>query len=203
MKGQKVIRPERRGLIFAMVVFSILVVGGFAWMSQVGSADVYTRGERVVRSWFSAPESWERNRDELSYQDRVTSGHAKNGALVGVPRMLAADRLEINGTTFRLWGVRAVPGARFCGPSGPQFRLECGTTTEQAIPALTGGRMVACYDRGLSIYGEKLGQCYYMNRDLSGMMAEHGLARAVPSEVKQYTLREGIARSRRLGIWAQ
>jgi endonuclease YncB( thermonuclease family) len=203
MKGQKVVRPERRGLVWATVIFSVLVLGGFGWMSQVGGGDVYERGQRAVRSWFNEPDPWEKTRDTLSYEDRVTSGHAKNGALVGVPRLLSGDTLDINGTRFRLWGVRAVPGVQFCGDASSQYKLGCGTRTEQAIPALTRGRMVACYERGKSVYGERLGQCFYMNLDLSAMMAEHGLARAEPNEVRQYTLRESFARSRRVGIWAQ
>jgi endonuclease YncB( thermonuclease family) len=203
MKTQRMLRPERRGLVYATLVFSLLVLAGVAWMSRVGGANVYERGERAVRSWFDEPEPWELARDTLSYEDKVTSGHASNGAVVGVPRLISGDVLEVNGTRFRLWGVRAVPGVYFCGTDGAQYSLGCGVRTEQAIAALTGGRMVACYERGVSIYGERMGQCFYMNLDLSAMLAEHGLARAVPTEVKQYTLRESFARSRGVGIWSR
>lgn len=95
---------------------------------------------------------------------------------VGIPRVIDADTLEVNGQRIRLGGIDAPERAEECLRADGR-RWACGAwATEQARVMLSGQR-VHCIDLGQRTYRRVVGRCYLDGQDISVLLIEAGAAR--------------------------
>lgn len=146
------------------------------------------------------PESSSPSQAALSPTDTLTYEHASRGAVIGYPRIIEADLIELNGTKLRLWGVDAPESEQWCTKNGRQWR--CGVEAQKALREHVAGNLIACYDKGLGEDDELvLGQCFLGHLDLNGWLARNGWAMAYRRATSMYSSRESMAKFQRLNIW--
>jgi endonuclease YncB( thermonuclease family) len=117
---------------------------------------------------------------------------AANAAeLVGTPRVLDGDTLEVDGARVRLLGIdapeRGEPGA---------------VEATSALLNIIAGREIACTDTGGRTHGRIVATCTVgKGSDLSALMVGYGWAAACAKFTPAYVGFEAAARERRAGIW--
>lgn len=210
-----------RGLIFAILVSALMAAIGMwamGWLDrdvQVVSKSVIS-GVReylgINKSTPSAPPPMDifkgaRRKVEPSVSasvevhptDRVTQAHRQRGAIVGYVRVVDADTLQMDGTTIRLWGIDAPESNQVC--DGLHRRWRCGDAATEAVQDYVRDLQVACYDKGVDVYGRTLGQCFVGHIDLNGWVVENGWAFAYRHYTRSYASRESTAKFRQRGVW--
>lgn len=200
--------PERRGLITALVVMSIMIFIGVYFIVKGSksplperlAAEIQTPGLFSMPS-FARTKTTDKPVEKQSHTDWTTQNHAKKGAIVGVPTFITGDFLRLGDKQFRLWGVNATTDFELCEANPHDW--PCGTTSRQALVLYTQGELIACYERGKNSDGELLAQCFRGDIDLNGLVVGSGLGYALRSETTNYHLKEGMAKSRRAGVWAK
>lgn len=199
--------PERRGLITALVVMSIMIFIGVYFIVKSSNvplperiaAQIQTPGLFAIPSFSSAKKETTATDKKLSHTDWTTQNHSKKGAIVGIPTFITGDYLRLQNKEFRLWGVNATTDYELCQANPHDW--PCGTTSRQALVLYTQGGLIACYERGVNAQGEQLAQCFRGDIDLNGLVVESGLGYALRSETTNYHLKEGMAKSRSAGVW--
>jgi hypothetical protein len=191
--------PARSGLIGAAVVFSTLIMLGVGWIEHAGALNSL---KALLPNWDSdalgQPEA--DDGPALSAIDRDTQEMGKRGAIVGVGQFPDAGHVQVGDAMFRFWGVESDPQARVC--QNNLHGLACGTDGLGALTTYTHGGLVACFDRGTSVQGERMGQCFHGAIDLGGLLVENGLGFEVPGETPNYHVKQAIAKDHRMGAWA-
>jgi len=183
-----------------MAMFAVLMMVGVGWVIRAGKLDQLAR---VMPQWSaSGVASYFRSDKQLSPTDYETKQHEYKGAIVGPGEFLDGGRVRLGADEkiFRYWGVRTDDLAVVC--SDNRYHWPCGTRAQPALSSYVGGGLVACYDRGTSVRGERMGQCFRGVIDLGGMLVENGLAFEVASETPNYHIKQGLARSRHVGAWS-
>lgn len=197
-------KPQDRGLVTAVALFSISVLVGVAWVINRGDSlserlheiAPVVRPELRSGREYGAPGTPSGLR--LSQTDRMTLGYRDRGAFVGPGRALRGDLVQVNDQVFRILQIDEVRGYAHCGPSA--FRWRCGTTPQQALDQRIGDHLVACFNKGYNREGQQLGQCYVGTTDLGGWMIEQGMAFAA-SDRFDYGVSEKIAKREKRGYW--
>jgi endonuclease YncB( thermonuclease family) len=113
--------------------------------------------------------------------------------LVGTPRIVVGDTLEVAGTRVRLLGIdapeRGEPGA---------------VEATSALLNIIAGREVACTDTGARSHGRIVATCTAgRGGDLAALMVGYGWAAACARFTSAYVRHEAAARLRQAGIWRQ
>jgi endonuclease YncB( thermonuclease family) len=195
--------PNRRGLVMALIVASLMLFAGIEWMKQTGQTPEII--SRVVGQVYTPPSYDGKPYADLSGIDKETMRHQSRGAKVGRVRVSTGDVLQMDNWTFRLWGTREIAGEWYCGNSTDQ--MPCAATAQQTLNAMVDGGLVACYDKGLDRWDFPIARCYRGVRDLGAWMIEAGAS--LPEEVevgdnglKDYYMLQSFARSGKRGAWS-
>lgn len=122
-------------------------------------------------------------------------------SLVGVPRIVDADTLEIHGVKIRLHGIDAPESRQRCmRPSGAHW--PCGQQATRALSARIGQRSVLCTVRSKDRYGRMIAVCSQGASDLNRWLVNEGWAVAYRRYSKDYVRAEDSARRAGRNIWS-
>ena len=118
--------------------------------------------------------------------------------LVGRPRIVDGDTLEIDDVNVRLAGLDAPERAQLCRDARDR-EFGCGTAATDYLAFLIGDAEVTCRGRGRDRYGRMIGQCRANGLDLSREMIRRGWAVAYLGDMDGI---EAAAREGGVGLWA-
>ena len=118
--------------------------------------------------------------------------------LVGHPRVIDGDSLELAGENIRLAGLDAPERAQRC-TDARGHSYGCGTAATDYLTFLIDGAEVTCRGRGRDRYRRLIGVCRANGVDLSVEMIRRGWAVAYLGDLDAV---EGEARERGVGLWA-
>jgi endonuclease YncB( thermonuclease family) len=106
------------------------------------------------------------------------------------------NTIELNGTTYRLWGIDAPEAAQWCGdyPAG-------ALATGMLVKLMSKGT-ITCESRGRDRFARMIGRCRADNQDLGAAMVRLGMAWAYVQYSPEYVEQETQARAEKLGIHA-
>jgi endonuclease YncB( thermonuclease family) len=123
--------------------------------------------------------------------------------IIGVPRILDGDTVEIDGTKIRLLGIDApeTHPIQFClDPTGEKW--DCGVTGRDELVEHVGAAPWTCHVTKLDRYGRSLAACEVNSEDIQQWLVRSGWALSYVRYSHQYDADEAIARDAGNGIWA-
>jgi endonuclease YncB( thermonuclease family) len=129
----------------------------------------------------------------------TTSPHAEN--LMGVPRILDGDTVEIRGIKVRLEGIDAPEVNQFCLDDKSQPR-ECGKGVRDRLIEKSAGRSWTCHVSGQDVYRRSLAFCYVGGEDIQRWMVRSGFALSFRRYSHAYDADEATAREAHAGLWS-
>lgn len=127
--------------------------------------------------------------------------------LVGRPRIIDGDTLDLNGVRVRMQGIDALEQDQRCTRRG-QGGYNCGIAGRDALIALVGRNTVTCTPDGTETHGRTVAICTIPTPngdtlDLNGAMVRSGYAFDCPRFSKgRYAGEESAARAEGAGAWA-
>ena len=110
--------------------------------------------------------------------------------VVGIPRIVDGDTLEIGQTTIRLSGIDA-----------PEVAQPGGRDAVAALAALIDGKQTVCTGTERDDYNRLIATCNASAGDVGALLIQQGRAWAYVKYSSDYIDQEQAARSGRLGIW--
>ncbi len=125
-----------------------------------------------------------------------------HAAIVGKPRIIDGDTIEIAGTPIRLYGIDAPETGQTCVADGKTWH--CGTNAAFALAELIGGNWVACRIRDVDSAPHVEGVCHlagFEGPEINRRIVAAGWALADPRTGSSYSVTESAARRAGLGIW--
>ena len=129
----------------------------------------------------------------------VISAHAET--ILGEPRIVDGDTVDIGGKKIRLHGIDAPETDQLCvDEEGKQWG--CGLAARDALAAFSNGRQWSCEVSGEDLYGRFLASCSIAGHDVSKWMVERGWALAFVKDSDRYVADEGWARVIHKGLWS-
>ncbi len=126
--------------------------------------------------------------------------------IVGLPRVIDADTLEISGQRIRLGGIDAPEMRETCLRADGR-RWACGQWATAQARALLEGQRLRCIDLGARTHRRVVGRCYLAGRDIAVLLIEAGAARPCLRHARDqgqdaaYTAAEARALRARAGIF--
>jgi endonuclease YncB( thermonuclease family) len=117
----------------------------------------------------------------------------------GRARVVAANEIEVAGTTVRLAGIRVPRPDQCCRIGAGSY--DCGRVAADALRDLTTGTNVRCIVRGENAAGKPIATCLADGYDLSEGMVYTGWAAAEPDNGRRYLALEWAARAAHRGLW--
>jgi endonuclease YncB( thermonuclease family) len=131
------------------------------------------------------------------------SGHAALAEVVGPPKIIDGDTLEVAGAVIRLHGIDAPELGQTCTIRGRAY--DCGRIARTALLDLTAGVAVSCRvpatEPGADAGEPRPGRCFAQGYDLSEGMAYTGWALAARQVSERYVVFEERARAAGRGLW--
>jgi len=121
--------------------------------------------------------------------------------LVGVPRILEGDRVEIAGRELYLEGIDAPELAQVC-VDGKINSWECGKEAREQLIKKAGGRSWTCELRGQDGLGRFIASCLVGGDDIASWMVRSGWALSFKHCSREYKAEEAKARQAGVGLWA-
>jgi|GEM_PF-1472396 len=131
---------------------------------------------------------------------------AQRGVIVGYGIALDGDTIKIGNINVRLVGLDAPELNQKCKTkSGREFL--CGKIAKLKLDSYLSEGKTYCQKRGLGALGRLLAECWVVDSDqsynnLNEKMIFSGMAFAHTKFSEEYTVLEGIAKKRQIGIWA-
>ena len=122
--------------------------------------------------------------------------------IVGNPRIIDGDTIEISGKRIRLHGIDAPEVAQECVVANKWW--PCGRDASLALSSLIGNNLVACQERDKDRYGRIIAVCKIAGPqgfDVNASMVSKGWALAYRRFSTDYINDELEAQSSRKGIW--
>ena len=122
--------------------------------------------------------------------------------IVGNPRIIDGDSIEINGQRIRLYGIDAPEAAQECVVANK--RWPCGRNASLALSSVIGNNLVACQERDKDRYGRIIAVCNIAGSqgfDVNAIMVSQGWALAYRRFSTDYVKDEMEAQRARKGIW--
>lgn len=120
--------------------------------------------------------------------------------VVGKPRIVDGDTLEVAGQDVRLHGIDAPESQQTCKVDGKGYY--CGSLATEALRDLIGGRRVRCEQTDTDRYGRVVAICYGPEgTDLNGAMVAAGWALAYRRYSTRYIDEEAAAEEAGRGVW--
>lgn len=122
-------------------------------------------------------------------------------SLVGIPRVIDGDTLEIQGKPIRLLGIDAPESRQFCSKAEEPWL--CGKDATAALSNRINSRSVTCETIGKpDRYGRAIAVCRLEGEDLNAWMVRQGWALAYRHYSSVYIDDETAAREAQRGIWS-
>ena len=112
--------------------------------------------------------------------------------IVGQPRVIDGDTLEVDGQRIRLHGIDAPENKQLCYLDGK--RWQCGKDAGNILSDWINRRPVACKERDRDRYGRIVAVCYAGGEDLNAWVVLQGLALAYRRYSLDYVDQEADAR---------
>jgi endonuclease YncB( thermonuclease family) len=120
--------------------------------------------------------------------------------VVGHPRVIDGDTLEISGTKVRLLGIDAPELQQTCqNKRGRAY--DCGHNAARHLRLLIGPKEVTCRSAEQDKDGLLLAVCYVGRHDLNRQMVLEGWALAYRADSDAYIREELAARHLKDGLW--
>jgi endonuclease YncB( thermonuclease family) len=122
--------------------------------------------------------------------------------VVGKPRIIDGDTIDIAGERIRLHGMDAPESSQACEANGRSWR--CGQEATRALANIVGRTWVTCVERDKDRYGRIVAVCMVgglRGLDIGSMMVSEGWALAYRKYSKDYAEAEVIAREAGKGLW--
>ena len=121
--------------------------------------------------------------------------------LIGVPRIIDGDTVEISGVKVRLEGIDAPETDQFCLDDKSQPR-ECGKGVRYQLIKKSAGRSWTCRVSGQDVFHRSLASCDIGGEDIQRWMVRSGLALSFKRYSHAYDADETAAREAHAGLWA-
>ena len=127
--------------------------------------------------------------------------------LVGKPRVIDGNTIEIAGERIRLHGIDAPEAKQTCAAAGRVWA--CGLEATAALTAKIGGNEVTCRGQTRDRYRRLVAVCYIayqrpnllIQLNLNSFMVRQGWALAYRRYSEEYVDEESAARKARSGLW--
>ena len=122
--------------------------------------------------------------------------------IVGNPRIIDGDSIEIAGQQIRLYGIDAPEAAQECVVA--KKRWPCGRDALLALSSVIGNNLVVCQKRDKDRYGRIIAVCNIAGSqgfDVNAIMVSQGWALAYRRFAIDYVKDEVEAQRARIGIW--
>lgn len=118
--------------------------------------------------------------------------------------VIDGNRLTLNGTRIRLYGIAAPDLRQSC--EWPNKTIPCGAIAKTAMMDLIAGARVVCQERVDTRHAnadrmERLAICYAGGFDVGANMVHTGWALANPKTPSDYATIEARARKKARGLW--
>ena len=117
--------------------------------------------------------------------------------IVGVPRVIDGDTLQIKNYRIRLTGIDAPEKNQLCGGK------PVGRAVTVWLADLLKDKTVECRKESTDRYGRIIALCTLDGEDLSALIVRSGWAMTYRKYSTKYVPQEDAARTANLGIWAQ
>lgn len=213
MSKPRVKRPENRGLIIAVVVAGIAVLGGVHVVMnrdrELADASASVRPLLPEAIQRIAPRSGRSQGGGAGSQAYPGATHPETvwlemkrnrGAMVGRPEVVRGDLIKLQGKPVRLYGIDQVLGYKHCNANA--FGWPCGASPADALRMLLGNRYVACMPAGYNAQGEVVATCNMTDgADLSVLMLERGMATDATNRM-DFRMKQAEARKLGYGYWS-
>lgn len=134
--------------------------------------------------------------------------------VVGIPRIVDGDTVEISGTKIRLEGIDAAESDQLC-LDARGARWACGIAARDALERHASGKVWTCRPKELDRYGRTVATCFAERdekgthnlrtlggEDVDRWMVRQGWALAFVRYSQSYVAEEAAAREGRAGLWA-
>lgn len=141
--------------------------------------------------------------DDLERESTATlaQGLSAGDVVRGIPRVIDGDTIEINGISFRLFGIDAPEMGQVCtDENGNTF--DCGLVAKEQMLTWAEGREISCEHQSLDRYFRSIATCRVDGQDLGGLMVDEGKAMAFREYSNRYITAEESAREGNVGFWA-
>jgi endonuclease YncB( thermonuclease family) len=134
----------------------------------------------------------------------VAASSAAAADLVGSPRIVDGDTLEVAGTKIRLYGIDAPELHQECRRSGGTVTLlyHCGRDAKAALGRIIGAGTVTCRGKDRDRYGRIVATCSAAGRDIGREMVREGWAVAYTRYSRAYVPDESAAKVAHAGLWS-
>ena len=120
--------------------------------------------------------------------------------MLGKPRVVDGDTIQINQTKIRLPGIDAPEMKQACHTSKGKEQM-CGQLAKQALERLVRGQDVTCKGDTRDRYKRLIAVCYVGQININEQMVTDGWAMAYRKYSKDYVRAETLAKARREGMW--
>jgi endonuclease YncB( thermonuclease family) len=118
-------------------------------------------------------------------------------APVAAQTVVDGDRIKLDGTTYRLWGIDAPEIDQTCGD------WPAGVVATGALEMLIKGKAVVCEAKTTDRHGRTVAICRADGEDLGRAMVQLGMAWAFTRYSQDYAAAEAKARAKHIGVHAQ
>ncbi len=130
----------------------------------------------------------------------AAGGSVADTSINGFAEVIDGDTLRINTKRIRLFGIDAPELRQLCLDGGKPY--QCGVQSKTALERRIGGSRINCLEKDRDRYGRVVAICKISDLDLNSWMVREGMALAYRRYTSAYVGDERIARSKKLGLWA-
>jgi len=120
--------------------------------------------------------------------------------IIGIPRVIDGDTLEIADQRIRLYGIDAPEWDQTCTQDGKKHA--CGKSATNALTAMVTGREINCQRKDVDRYGRIVAVCFVGETDINARMVVLGWALAYRRYSMDYVDEEATAEASQSGMWA-
>jgi endonuclease YncB( thermonuclease family) len=124
-----------------------------------------------------------------------------DSTIVGIPRIVDGDTVEIGTTKIRLVGIDAPETDQLCLDREGK-RWACGVTSRDELVRHAGSKPWTCHISGGDKYGRSLAKCEVAAEDIEQWMVRNGWALSFVRYSHTYDKEEVEAREAKAGLWA-
>jgi endonuclease YncB( thermonuclease family) len=118
-------------------------------------------------------------------------------APVAAQTVTTGDTINLNGTTYRLWGIDAPETTQWCG------EFPAGLIATAMLQMLVKSKTVVCEPKATDGYGRTVAICRANGEDLGRAMVRLGMAWAPGRYSRDYVEQEAQAKADDLAIHSQ
>lgn len=118
----------------------------------------------------------------------------------GVPSLIDADTLDVDGCRLRLFGIDAMEAHQTCRRNRRVWA--CGEAAIAALDALIAGRAIVCETVQRDRFRRILARCRVGRVDINAWLVREGWALADRAYSTDFVVEEALAERERKGVWA-